>query len=167
MATKLKSDSLSPNEWWKLLKYFRLLIQNRLSPPPLETDGQIYAEECEKANVLNDFFKNQSLLDEINAEIPDIHSYPVDSPLSNIVLTSDEVESVLKSLPDGKAVGPDGISNHVLKNLVGRYLKLYVVSLTNLLVQALSQTLLSRLMSAQCIKVVIHLKSQTIDLNHF
>ena len=43
------------------------------------------------------------LLDERNAEIPDIHSYPVDSPLSNIVLTSDEVESVLKSLPVGKA----------------------------------------------------------------
>ena len=88
MATKLKSDS-----------------------------GQIYAEECEKANILNDFFKDQTLLDERNAEIPDIHSYPVDSPLSNIVLTSDEVESVLKSLSVGKAVGPDGISNRVLKEL--------------------------------------------------
>ena len=50
--------------------------------------------------------------------IPDIHSYPVDSPLSNIVHTSDEVESVLKSLPVGKAVGPDGISNHVFKELI-------------------------------------------------
>ena len=57
------------------------------------------------------------MLDERNAEIPDIHSYPVDSPLSNIVLTSDEVESVLKSLPVGKAIGPDGISNRVLKEL--------------------------------------------------
>ena len=57
------------------------------------------------------------MLDERNAEIPDIHSYPVDSPLSNIVLTSVEVESVLKSLPVGKAVGPDGISNRVLKEL--------------------------------------------------
>ena len=37
--------------------------------------------------------------------------------LSNIVLTSDEVESVLKSLPVGKAVGPDGISYRVLKEL--------------------------------------------------
>ena len=42
-------------------------------------------------------------------------SYPVDSPLSTIVLTSEEVESVLKSLPVGKAVGPNGISNRVLK----------------------------------------------------
>ena len=67
--------------------------------------------------MLNDFSKDQTLLDERNAEIPDIHSYPVDSPLSNIVLTSDEVESVLKKLPVCKAVGPDGISNRVLKEL--------------------------------------------------
>ena len=57
------------------------------------------------------------MLDERNAKIPDIHSYPVDSPLGNIVHTSDEVESVLKSLPVGKAVGPDGISNRVSKEL--------------------------------------------------
>ena len=37
--------------------------------------------------------------------------YPVDSPLSNIVLTKEEVESDLKSLPVGKAVRPDWISN--------------------------------------------------------
>ena len=52
--------------------------------PPLETNGQTYAEECEKANILNDFFKDQTLLDERNAEKPDIPSYHVDSPLSNI-----------------------------------------------------------------------------------
>ena len=97
MATKLKSDSLSPKQWWKLLKYF-IAHNSKSSIPSLETNGQIYAEECEKANILKDFFKDQILLDERNAEIPDIHSYPVDSPLSNIVLTSDEVESVLKSL---------------------------------------------------------------------
>ena len=90
-----------------MLKYF-IAPNSKSSIPPLETNGQIYAEECEKANKLNNFFKDQTLLNERNAEIPDINSYPVDSPLSNIVLTSDEVESVLKSLPVGKAVGLDG-----------------------------------------------------------
>ena len=70
MATKLKSDSLSPKQWWKLLKYF-IAPNSKSSIPPLETNGQIYAEECEKANILNDFFKDQTLLDERNAEIPD------------------------------------------------------------------------------------------------
>ena len=70
-----------------------------------------------RQDIVNYFFKDQTLLNERNAEIPDIHSYPVDSPLSNIVFTSEEVESILKSLPVGKAVGPDGISNQVLKEL--------------------------------------------------
>ena len=55
------------------------------------------------------------MLDERNTEIPDIHSYPVDSPLSNIVLTSEKVESVLKRSLVGKAVVPDGMSKSVLK----------------------------------------------------
>ena len=81
MATKLKSDSLSPKQWGKLLKYFIASYSKSSNPPPppppLETNGQSYAEECEKANISNDFFKDQTLLDERNAEIPGIHSYPL------------------------------------------------------------------------------------------
>ena len=55
MATKLKSDSLSPKQWWKLLKYF-VAPNSKSSIPPLDTNGQTCAEECEKANTLNDFF---------------------------------------------------------------------------------------------------------------
>ena len=63
--------------------------------------------KCEKANILNDFIKDQTLLDERNADIPNIQIYPVDSPLSNIVLTLEEVQSILKSLPVCEDVGPD------------------------------------------------------------
>ena len=59
VATKLKSDSLSLKQWWKLLNYF-IAPNSKSSIPPLETNGQIYAEECEKANILNDFFKDQT-----------------------------------------------------------------------------------------------------------
>ena len=37
--------------------------------------------------------------------------------LSNIVVTCDEVESALKALPIGKARGPDGINNCILREL--------------------------------------------------
>ena len=37
--------------------------------------------------------------------------------LSNIVVTSDNVESVLKALPIGKATGPYGINNCILREL--------------------------------------------------
>ena len=111
-----KSHSLSPKQWWKVLKSF-IAPNSNASTPAFETKGQTSAEECEKVNILNDFIKDQSLLDERNAEIPNIRIYPVDSPLSNIVLTLEEVESVLKSLPVSKDVQPDGISNLVLREL--------------------------------------------------
>ena len=48
MANKLKLDSLSLKQWLKLLKY--LIAPNVISSiPPLETNGQTYAEESEKA----------------------------------------------------------------------------------------------------------------------
>ena len=43
--------------------------------------------------------------------------YNVQYQLSALVITPDEVESVLKCLPVGKAAGPDGISNRVLREL--------------------------------------------------
>ena len=99
-----------------MLRYF-IAPNSKASIPAFETNGQTSAEECEKANILNDFIKDQTLLDELNAEIPNIPIYPVDTPLSNIDLTLEEVESVLKSLPVSEDVGPDGISNHVLREL--------------------------------------------------
>ena len=42
---------------------------------------------------------------------------PNDIPvLENIVLTPDEVKDILQSLKLGKASGPDGINNRVLKD---------------------------------------------------
>ena len=37
--------------------------------------------------------------------------------LDSLVLDPEEVLSILKSLPVGKAVGPDGVSNRILKEL--------------------------------------------------
>ena len=37
--------------------------------------------------------------------------------LSNIVVTSDDVESVRKALPIGKAIDPNGINNCILREL--------------------------------------------------
>jgi hypothetical protein len=39
------------------------------------------------------------------------------SKLSDIIITPDEVESVLKPLPIGKASGPDKINNKILSEL--------------------------------------------------
>ena len=120
-----------------------------------------------RQDIVNYFFKDQTLLDERNAEIPDIHSYPVDSPLSNIVLTSEEVESVLKSLPVGKAFGPDGISNQVLKELSREISPALCGFFNESLYTGIVPDSFKRAYVSPVHKVVIHLKSQTIDLYHF
>ena len=38
----------------------------------LEKDGLVFVEEEERANVLNDFFRNQTLLNDHDAVLPEI-----------------------------------------------------------------------------------------------
>ena len=69
----------------------------------MEKDGNIHSDETDKANILNNFVRGQTLLNDQNARVPNIASY-VNRFLSTLVITPLEVESVLKSLPLGKAV---------------------------------------------------------------
>ena len=94
-----------------------MINQNTKSQiPPLESNGLIYTDEKEKANLLNQFFQSQTVLDEQNASLPEL-TCVANSRLSSIVLTPNEVQLVLKSLPTGKASGPNGINNRILKEL--------------------------------------------------
>ena len=116
LANKLKSDSLSSKQWWSLLKSF-ISPNSQSSTPPLEKDGLVYFDDKEKVNILNDFFRDQPLLDDRNVELPDIIPYPVGHNLESTTLSPDEVKCILKSLPVGKATGPDGVSNRILSEL--------------------------------------------------
>ena len=116
LSDKLKSDSLSPRQWWSLLKSF-ISPSSQASSPPLEKDGLVFVEEEEKANVLNDFFSDQTLLNDHDAALPEIAPYLVERCLSSLILSPDEVKLILKSLPVGKATGPDGLSNRILSVL--------------------------------------------------
>ncbi|MCW4285900.1 MAG: reverse transcriptase domain-containing protein [Candidatus Thiodiazotropha taylori] len=115
LSNKLKSESLSSKDWWSTLKSFITPSQNS-SVPTLEKDGTIYSDETEKANILNNFFRDQTLLNDQNSRVPIIACY-VNSLLSSLNITPLEVESVLKSLPLGKAVGFDDINNRILREI--------------------------------------------------
>ena len=95
LANKLKSDSLSSKQWWSLLKSF-ISPTSKSSCPPLVKDGLVYSDEKDKANILNDFFKDQTLLDDSNEEMPEVTPYPVHHNLDSIILTPDEVKTFLK-----------------------------------------------------------------------
>ena len=117
IANKLKSTTLSSKDWWSTLKSFIIPITNS-SVPPLEVNNSIYTDECDKANILNSFFQSQTVLNEQNAILPDLPDINrLNSHLDSIVFTRLEVESVLKSLALGKASGPNGLSNRILREL--------------------------------------------------
>ena len=160
LLNKLKSESLSSKDWWSTLKVFITTSQNS-SVPTLEKHGNIYSDETDKANALNYFFRNQTLLNDQNARIPNIACY-VNVFLSYLVITPLDVESILKSLPLGKAVGSDDVNNRILRE-IAHELSYPLCSLTSPYDLALlihGKTLLSVLSS----KVEIQRLSQTIDL---
>ncbi len=78
---------------------------------------QYVSDGNEKANVLNDFFHQQTLLDDTNTDIPPLPDLDHINKLDTINITPNEVGKVLKSLKLGKACGNDGINNKVLKEL--------------------------------------------------
>ena len=70
-SDKLKSESLSSKQWWTVLRTF--IFQNNSSCiPPLENDGVVYSEEIDTANLLNNFFREQTVLNDNDALLPDI-----------------------------------------------------------------------------------------------
>ena len=116
IADKLRSESLCSKDWWSTLKQI-IAPNSKTSVPPLEVNNNISTDEHDKANILNNFFQSQTLLDEQNAVLPDLTPATVDSLLDRIILTPHEVELVLEVLPVGKVSGPNGLSNHILKEL--------------------------------------------------
>ena len=96
LSSKLKSNTLSPKDWWSTLKSF-ITPTTKSSIPTLEKDGHIYSDDTDKANLLNNFFRDQTLLDDSNAQLPNIDCN-VNSLLSNLVIIPTEVESVLKKI---------------------------------------------------------------------
>ena len=116
LSDKLKSHKLCSKDWWSTMKHF--INSNSTSTiPPLEHDDSIYTDDIDKANALNTFFQSQTILNEDGAILPDIQPAQVDTNLDKIVLTQQEVQSVLEILPLGKATGPNGLSNRILREL--------------------------------------------------
>ena len=70
-----------------------------------------YAEtDLQKANMLNEYFSSQTVIDDINKQLP-----PDQHVLESIVITDQDIQDVLSHLDVTKACGPDLISPHLLK----------------------------------------------------
>ena len=117
LASKLKTSNLSSKDYWKTLKSFIKPSQTS-SIPPLQHGTEYIADTTDKANLLNIFFAEQSILDDHLATLPDFTE--LEGPtLDSIIFTPTEVEDILNSLKLDKASGPDNVSNRILKEVAG------------------------------------------------
>ena len=116
IAERLKSKTLSAKDWWSTLKTF-IVPNSKSSIPPFEFNGSGITNERDKANVLNNYFQSQTFLNGQYAVLQDLPRSSVESQLQSIVITPPEVELVLETLSIGKASGPTGLNNRIIRAL--------------------------------------------------
>ncbi len=70
LSDSLGDRTLQSKDWWKTLKCFIAPDKPKADIPPLYNNGQYLSDGNDKANVLNDFFHQQTLLDDTNTNLP-------------------------------------------------------------------------------------------------
>ena len=115
LSQKLLDTNLQPKDYWRTLKQFKKPEQSSFIPS-LNADGVVLDDDADKANLLNDYFTQQTTLDDTHASLL-ATLLENTSTLNSLNLTQVEVQETLKSLNVGKAAGPDSVSNRLLKEL--------------------------------------------------
>ncbi len=95
LEDELRSGNRTSKSWWATLKSF-IKPSSSTSIPPLQSGDDIVSDVSLKANLLNNYFRDQTLLDETSSPaLPDIPAL-LHAPMESIILSPDEVEKVLK-----------------------------------------------------------------------
>ena len=130
-VNKLIENKQDPRRYHQTLK--NLLSKTEFSYiPPLEgAGGELCTDDISKANVLNAYFAAQSTNDQNDQQVPHCEVEGRDIPvLSQIVVTENDVLSILNRLNVNKSCGSDKIPNKILK-LAGILIKEPLTKLFN------------------------------------
>ena len=89
-------------------------MNNTKSIQFLEINGEIIESDFEMAEALNNYFVEQSTLDESNASLPEFQP-PNHEVLENIIISDEDVIEAINMVKPNKASGPDLISPRLFK----------------------------------------------------
>ncbi|MCG8077520.1 MAG: hypothetical protein JAY75_14945, partial [Candidatus Thiodiazotropha taylori] len=96
LSETLNKPNIGPKDWWRTLRGF--IKPNQSSTlPPLNKGGTTYSDDLSKANILNEYFTEQALLDESHVTLPLTNNIP-SSILDTISVMPEEVELTLQPL---------------------------------------------------------------------
>ena len=114
LIKKINESSLGAKNWFKMAKSFLKLNKQSNKIPTLINQNVEASTDTEKATLLNDFFSQQSTVDDLNKNPPTTTDPPI-ATLSNIHITPQDVIDALSKVDPSKACGPDLISPRLLK----------------------------------------------------
>ena len=114
LGNSINNERKRKKSWWHTVKFF---LQKNETPdiPALLHDNKTFTDNEAKAQLLNEFFINQTKVDDTNFSLPAQEDNNLTNKLENISINSNEVFWILKSLDISKANGPDGISARLLR----------------------------------------------------
>ena len=113
---KMSTSDNKNKYYWKLTK--SLYGQNKShSIPTLSVDGVDYTDDESKTRLLNEYFISQTLNSSIDSiQLSNNVTSETQGPvLSDVAIDPKNILNCLNKLKIGKACGPDGIGNNVLK----------------------------------------------------
>jgi hypothetical protein len=115
IRSRLMNISIGEKNYWKLAKQV-YGSKKTIGIPSLNYNNTTINTSSEKAACFNEYFTEQQTLPPLrfNQQLPPI-IFLTDSRLDFFQTNPDEIEKIIKTLETGKANGPDGISNKLLK----------------------------------------------------
>ena len=114
LAIKLNDPKTAPKTYWSIFKTFVSGSKIPLIPPLLVNNGFL-TDFLDKANLLNDFFREQCRPIRNGSSLPNSQTIETVTRLSDINIDPDVILKLNRSLDPNKAHGCDGISIRMLK----------------------------------------------------
>ena len=121
IESNIEQNILNNNHsYWKSLKNLINNFKETEAIPTLRKTfngvDQFFFTDEEKANCLNDYFSSVSSLDDSNTQLPPFIP-KTNCVLDNITIERSDIEHLIGNLDPNKAVGSDGISHKLLKQI--------------------------------------------------
>lgn len=158
---RLINDKHGSKVWWCLIKIYTKGKSSLSTVPPIFINDKLYDDNTEIANIINEYFTNQTKVSYPGRNIQEVVSY-TDNSLSDVYLNQNEVYDILYSVDTTKAIGPDGISKMFLK-MNSRFL---AAPLTDVFNQSLSENTFPQVRKEASV-VPIHKRASINDCSNY
>ena len=109
LPIKLSDSKTAPKTYWSILKIFVNGLKIPLIPPLL-VNNEFVTDFLVKANLFNDFFREQCRPIKNDSSLPINQTIETVTRLSDITIDTDTIIKLIRSLDPNKAHGCDGIS---------------------------------------------------------